>query len=132
MQHYHVKSLSLGNVTVIAVAKDTLEAINEVTCADGPTPLVRELLDEFVQALGPASGGVVVDLRETEFVDHASLSVVYRLAKLLAEHNKPRLFCCSRDVKAIIDVCRLNEICPCVTEFEEAVAELAQVQGNQA
>src|SRR5438552_2355816 len=132
MQHRHVKSLPLGGATVVAIARDTLEAIDEATCWSGPTPQVAELLDEFVQAIEAAPGGVVVDMRDTRFLDHASVSVVFRLARLLAEHNKPRLICCSREVKGILDVCRLNTICLNATDLEEAVAVLAQGQKVQA
>lgn len=74
MPHRHIKSLPLGSVTVVAVARDILEAIN------GPTPLIAELHTEFVQAIGAAPDGVVVDMRDTRFLDHASLEVVCRWA----------------------------------------------------
>lgn len=125
MQHCHVKSVPQGDITVIAVAKDTLAAINEATCAAGPSPLVAELMDEFVQIMGAASGPVVVDIRDTNFIDHASVAVLFRLARLLADQNKRARICCSSRVKEVLNVCRVNTICPTFTELKDAMAELA-------
>src|SRR5262245_28325897 len=131
MQHRHVKSLPQGGITVVAVAKDTLAAINEGTCWSGPTPLVAELLDEFVQAMGAAPGPVVVDIRDTQFIDHASVSVLFRLARLVADRNKRGFICCSSAVKEILDACRLNTVCPTAAKLEEAMTELAGGQTAQ-
>ncbi len=124
MQHPHVNSVPLGTVTLIAVAKDTLAAVNEQTCWSGPTPLVSDLLEEFVQAITAAPGSVVVDIRDTQFIDHASVSVVFQLAKLVVNQNKRGFICCSSDVKEILDLCRLSTLCPTTAKLEEAVAEL--------
>ena len=110
---------------MVAVAKDTLAAINEETWRSGPPPLVAELLDEFGRALGAAPGPLVVDIRDTQFLDHASVSVLFRLARLVAEHNKRGFICCSSEVKEILDACRLNTVCPTTTRLEEAMTELA-------
>ena len=125
MQYQHLKSLTRGTVTVVAIAKGTLEAINEENYL---TPQVAELHDEFAQAISADPGAVVVDLRDTHFLDHAGVSVMFRLTKLLAERNQPRMICCSREVRDVLVLCRLTSICPCVTELEEAVARLAEVQ----
>src|SRR5262245_12536963 len=132
MQHRYVKSMPLGGVTVVAVAKETLATINEGTCWSGPSPLVAELLDEFRQALGAAPGPVVVDSRDTQVLDHASVFVLVRLARLVAEYNKRGLICCSSEVKGIIDVCRLNAVCPTAGTLEEALTELAAGRTAQA
>jgi anti-anti-sigma factor len=125
MQHRHVKALPLEGITAIAVAKDTLAGINEWTCRCGPTPLVAELLDEFVQAMGAAPGPVVVDIQDMQFIDHAGVDVIFRLARLVASHNKRGLICCSSRVKEILDACRLNTVCPTAANLEDALTDLA-------
>lgn len=125
MQHNHVKSMPLGGITVVAVAKDALAAINEGTCWSGPPPLVAEVLDEFVQALAAAPGPVVIDIRDTQSLDHASVFVVFRLAKLVADRKKGGLLCCSGELKETLEVCGLNRVCPSVTTLEEAMTALA-------
>ena len=130
MQHKYVKVLSRGGVTVLAIAGDTLADINEYTCRSGDTPQVKELIEEFRQAAGMAPGSVVVDVREADVLDHASVSVLFRLAKILMDHSKPRLICCSPSVKELFDIFRLETICASVTELEVAVAELGQEAPN--
>lgn len=132
MEHIHVKSLPHGRVTVVTVAKDTLAAINEGTCRSGPSPLVAELLDEFIQDMGAAPGPVVVDIRDTQLIDHASMSVLFRLARLVVDHNKRGFICCSSEVKQVLDLCRLNTVCPTAANLEEAMTELADGQTTQA
>jgi anti-anti-sigma regulatory factor len=132
MQHSHVLSLPHGGITVITVAKDTLAAINEGTCWSGPTPVVAELIDEFVQALGAAPGPVVVDIRDTQYIDHASVDVLFRLAKLVASHTGSGFICCSSEVKAIlVDLLQLNKVCPTATNLNEIMKELAGRQTGQ-
>jgi anti-anti-sigma factor len=125
MQFQHLKLLARGNATVIAIAKSTLAEINEENYSTSP---VAELLDEFARAISATPGAVIIDLRDTHFLDSAGMSVVFRLARLLAERNQPRLICCSPGVQDVLVVCRLTSICPCVTELEEAVARLAEVR----
>ena len=131
MQHRHVTCVPLGGITVVAVSKDTLAAINEGTCWSGPTPLVAELLDESAQVMKAAPGAVVIDVRDTQFIDHASVSVLFQLARLVADHKKGGFISCSSEVKEILDVCRLNTVCPTTTRLEEATTELAGGQTAQ-
>jgi anti-anti-sigma regulatory factor len=124
MQYRHVGPVAVGNdLTVVCLPKVTLEAINEDTCALGPTPLVAAFLDEFASAIQAAQGGVLVDMRDTPYLDHASVAVMVRLAKLLAKRHLPWVILCSPEVKAILEVCRFTMIGPCATDLEAAVTQ---------
>jgi anti-anti-sigma regulatory factor len=125
MPYHHIAVLHRGTVTMVAIAKAALAAIKE---SDHPSPVLGELCEEFSQAAAAASGAIVIDMRDTDYLDHASVSAVFRLAKLLADRSKPRAICCSDGVKEILDVCRLGDICPSVTALDVAVTTVAQKQ----
>jgi hypothetical protein len=129
MQSRHVSTERRGEATIVAVAKATLEGMGEW---DYPDDSAVGLLDEFARAVAGAPAGVVVDVRDTEVLNHASVAVVSRLARMLAEHNRPRVICCSRQVKEILDLCRVNSLYPCRTSLEEALAELGRGQQDLA
>jgi anti-anti-sigma regulatory factor len=129
MQHRHVGLVSIHNdITVVCLPQVTLEAINEHTCALGlgQSPLVAEFLDEFAYAIQAARGGVLVDMRDTRYLDHASVALMCRLAKLLAKRNLPWVICCSPEVKDILEVCLLTMIGPYATDLEAAVIRLGR------
>jgi anti-anti-sigma regulatory factor len=125
MQFRHVAVLHHGPVTVVAIRKAALVEINEF---NHPSPVATELLAEVGQAVAAASGGIVLDMRDTESLDHASVAFLVRLAKLLADCNQPWTICCSDGVKEILDLCRLGDICPVVSALDVAVTKVAQRQ----
>jgi anti-anti-sigma regulatory factor len=128
MQYRHVTSLSRDGITLVAITKDTLAAINEGTCWSGPNPLVGELLDEFTEALKVTPGPVIVDIRDTRLIDKASLSALFQLVRLVAKHDKRGFICCSSEVKNVLDVCKVDTICPTTSNLDEAVTALAAEQ----
>lgn len=125
MQYRHVQSLTQGDISLVAVASSTLAGINEGSCWSGPSPLIGELLNEFDKVLAAASGSIILDIRDMPCLDHASVSVLFRLAKRLADAKKRGVICCSSDVKEILEVCRLNAVCPIVINVKEAMALLS-------
>jgi anti-anti-sigma regulatory factor len=128
MQFRHLTTQARGIVTVIAISPSNLESIDEW---DYPNQTVAELLDEFGRAVAEAPAGVVVDIRETRTLNHASVAVLARLARVLSEHGRPGVLCCSSQVKEILDLCRINRLCPCWTDLEESVAEIAKGRGPE-
>jgi anti-anti-sigma regulatory factor len=123
MPPQHIAVLHVGDVTVVAIAKVALAAINE---DNHPSPVLGELCEEFGQAAAAASGGIVVDMRDTEFLDHASVSALFRLGKLLANRSKPWAICCSPAVKQVLHICKFDLICPVVTALDVAITRAGQ------
>jgi len=126
MSGKHVNSVRMGDATVIAISGATFAAINESSCWSGPAVQVAELVDEFAAAVGDAPDGVVVDLREVHYLDHASLSVLIQLMKLLDENKKPRVICFSGEIKEVADVIGLTRIWPSAMDLDAAMAKLAR------
>src|SRR4051812_29824110 len=93
-----------GGLTIIAVSK----AAMEVVAQGGYSAVVaRELIDEFGRAAAEATGGVVVDVRDTEYLTGATVALLLRFARTSTKLGKPPVVCGSAGVKEVCDICRL-------------------------
>jgi hypothetical protein len=128
MDFRNITVLHRGDATLVEVPKAVVAAINE---HNYPSPLAAELLAEFGQAIATAPAGIVLDMRDTEYVDHASVDVVFRLARQLADRNKPRAICCSEPIKDVLDACRIGSFCPTVTALDMAINWVSREQEQE-
>jgi anti-anti-sigma regulatory factor len=125
MEFRNVTVLHRGNITLIAVPKTVLAAINE---SNYPSSVSVELVAQFGEAIAATPAGIILDLRDTDYLDHATVSVVTRLVKLLADRNKPRAICWPDAAKEILDVCGIRSFCPTVTDLDMAVGRVSHGQ----
>lgn len=124
MESRHLSIKQIKHATVIAVSKATVEGIEEDDYPDGNAV---ELRDDFKHAVAQAPGGIVIDIRDIAYLNHASMSLVFSLVSVVADRDKqPPVMCCSSQIKELLDTCRINCLCDCFTELTEALTELGR------
>ena len=122
MQLQHTSTELRGDVTVVTILKATLEGIDE---SEYPSDRTRQLAVEFEQAVADAPGSVVVDIRDTEFLNHSSVVTLSQVVRTLVGHGKSGVICCSSNIKAVLDIVKVSAHCPCRTSMEESLAALS-------
>lgn len=82
-------------------------------------PRVGALVDEVVRR---RSGTVVVDLRETDFLDSAGLYVLLNARRRLSRRSREMaVVCADGPVRRLLELSRLTEALGVVSSLEEAV-----------
>ena len=99
----------IGDVTVVRVALDTLDAGNE-----------KRFKKEVISALEPNSK-VVLDLSEVDFIDSSGLGVILSCFRHLQSTNGDLKLCCLNDqVRMLFELVRMHRIFDIYRTREEA------------
>ncbi len=104
----------IGDVTVVRVALDTLDAGNE-----------KRFKKEVISALEPHSK-VVLDMSEVEFIDSSGLGVILSCYRHLQSSSGDLKLCCLNDqVRMLFELVRMHRIFDIYGTREEALSSFA-------
>lgn len=103
MSYQHLSTKIIGSKNVVTLINDTIEMIDECTYPDSPT---LELIDEFADAVRRGTNDVVLDARRVNTLNHASLDLLFKLARSANECGRKMTICCKEPVKEVWDLCR--------------------------
>ena len=101
----------IGDVTVVKVALDTLDAGNE-----------KRFKKEVISALEPKSR-VILDLSEVDFIDSSGLGVILSCYRhLQASSGDLKLCCLNEQVRMLFELVRMHRIFDIYGTREEALS----------
>jgi phosphoserine phosphatase RsbU/P len=103
-----------GDVTIIRIASDTLDAGNE-----------KRFKKEVVSSLGPNSK-VILDMSEVTFIDSSGLGVILSCYRHLNASNGDLKLCClNEQVRTLLELVRMHRIFDIYGTCEEALASFS-------